>query len=71
MGGRVKLDNASILRAQTPLKLAATYPARLDHDGFYRIIKVEFVGDTRGNDWHANMVCIGIDDTSRLPLDQV
>lgn len=71
IGGRIKLDNASVQRAQTPLKMAATYPARLDDDGIYRIIKVEFSGDTRGTDWYASMVCIGIDDTSRLPLDQV
>lgn len=71
VGGRIKLDNASVKRAQTDLKLAATRPAALDHDGLYRIIKVEFSGDTHGNDWYADMVCIGIDDTSRLPLDQV
>ena len=40
-------------------------------DGFYRIIKVEFSGDTHGNDWYANIVCIGIDDTMHLPLDQL
>ena len=57
---------------QTPLKIAAGQgAARLDDDGIYRIIKVEFKGDTRGNDWYADMLCIGIDDTMRLPLDQV
>lgn len=71
IGGRVKLDNESVKRAQTPLKMAATYPPRLDEDGFYRIIKAEFSGDTHGNDWYANLVCIGIDDTMHLPLDQL
>lgn len=71
VGGRIKLNNASVKTMQTPLKLAASRQgARLDADGFYRIIKVEFRGDTRGNDWYADMVCIGIDDTARLPLDQ-
>lgn len=71
VGGRIRLNNASVKTMQTPLKLAAgQQAARLDADGFYRIIKVEFRGDTRGNDWYADLVCIGIDDTARLPLDQ-
>ena len=44
---------------------------KLDNDGLYRIIKCEFTGDTRGNDWYADLVCIGIDDTMHLPLDQL
>lgn len=70
IGGRIKLDNDSVKRMQSPLKFAAGQTAaRLDDDGIYRILKVEFAGDTRGTDWYADMVCIGIDDTSRLPLD--
>lgn len=72
VGGRIKINNMSIRTMQSPLKMAAgQQAARLDADGYYRIIKVEFRGDTRGNDWYADMVCIGIDDTARLPLDQV
>ena len=70
VGGRIKINNQSVKAMQTPLKQAAgQQAARLDADGFYRIIKVEFKGDTRGNDWYADMVCIGIDDTARMPLD--
>ena len=72
IGGRIKLDNKSVKKMQSPLKMAAGQAApRLDDDGMYRILKVEFTGDTRGNDWYADMLCIGIDDTSRLPLDVV
>lgn len=71
IGGRIKLDNKSIQQAQTSLKLNAQHPPRMDNDGFYRILKVEFSGETRGTDWYADMICIGIDDTSRLPLDMV
>lgn len=71
IGGRVKLDNKSVQRLKTDLKEAAGYNRpRLDDDGIYRILQVEFCGDTRGNDWYADIICIGIDDTSRLPLDQ-
>ena len=71
IGGRIKLDNKSIQQAKTALKMSAQRPPKLDTDGFYRILKVEFTGDTRGNDWYADMICIGLDDTSRLPLDQL
>lgn len=72
IGGRIKLDNKSVKKMQSPLKMAAGKTApRLDDDGIYRILKVEFTGDTRGNDWYADMLCIGIDDTSRLPLDML
>jgi len=71
VNGRIKLNNASIQQAKTDLKAAATRPPSMDRDGFYRIIKVEFAGDTRGQDWYADMVCIGLDDTLHLPLDMV
>jgi hypothetical protein len=71
IGGRIKLDNKSIQKAKTDLKMGAQRPPKMDSDGFYRILKVEFSGDTRGNDWYADMICIGLDDTSRLPLDMV
>lgn len=71
IGGRIKLDNKSIQAAKTDLKAGAgNKAAKMDRDGFYRILKVEFTGDTHGNDWYADMICIGLDDTSKLPLDR-
>jgi hypothetical protein len=69
VNGRIKLNNASIQAAKTDIKAAAKRPPGMDRDGFYRIIKVEFSGDTHGQDWYADMVCIGLDDTSNTPLD--
>jgi hypothetical protein len=69
IGGRIKLDNASVQEAKTDLKGQAQRAPKKDADGFYRILKVEFVGDTRGNDWYADMICIAMDDSSRTPLD--
>ena len=71
VGGRIKLDNKSIQQAKTDLKAGAQRPPKMDSDGFYRILKVEFSGNTRGNDWYADMICIGLDDTSNKPLDQL
>ena len=69
IGGRIKLDNASIQQAKTDLKANAQRPPKMDSDGFYRILKCDFCGDTRGTDWYADMICIGLDDTSGKPLD--
>lgn len=72
IGGRIKLDNSSIRRAKKNVQAGAiNTAAKIDRDGFYRILKADFSGDTHGTDWYANLVCIGIDDTSRLPLDRI
>lgn len=69
VNGRIRLDNKSVQQAKTDLKAGAQRPPKMDADGFYRILKVEFSGDTRGNDWYADMICVGLDDTSKTPLD--
>lgn len=69
VGGRVKLDNSSIQEAKTDLKNQAQRSPKKDSDGFYRILKVEFSGDTRGQDWYADLICVGLDDSSGTPLD--
>ena len=67
VGGRIKLDNRSILRFRTDLKVGAFNKApRLDEDGFYRILAVEFKGDTRGTDWYSDLICVGIDDSAPI-----
>lgn len=72
IGGRIKLDNASIAAAKAELQIGAvSKAARIDTDGIYRVLKVEHTGDTRGTDWYADLVCIGLDDISRTPLDRI
>ncbi len=69
VNGRIRLNNASVGQAATGLRLAAMRAPNTDRDGLYRTIALEFRGDTRGRDWYADMVCIGMDDTSNTPLD--
>lgn len=69
VGGRIKLDNKSILEAKKDSKDNSKTPPALDADGFYRILSVEYTGDTRGTDWYAKLVCVGIDDTGGETLD--
>lgn len=32
--------------------------------GFYRVMQAEFVGDTRGNEWYVDMICLAVDITA-------
>jgi hypothetical protein len=34
---------------------------RLDPDGVYKVLVVNHKGDTRGNDWYSEIMCIGLD----------
>lgn len=33
-------------------------------DGAYKIIGANFIGDTRGNDWYSDIICIDIDESA-------
>jgi hypothetical protein len=67
VGGRIKLDNRSIRRIKTDLKIGAFMKApRIDRDGLYRILAIEFSGDTRGQDWYADLTTVGIDDSAPI-----
>ena len=70
IGCKLQLDNKSIVQAlQDPslqgqlafANLQASVP--LNDDGLYRIYVLEHVGDTRGNDWYSDIICLSIDGT--------
>lgn len=69
INGRIKLDNTSIQRGKRDIYMGDLGLARINNDGFYRVLKMSVSGDTRGNDWYMDLICIGLDDTSRMPLD--
>lgn len=59
---RVQIDNKSIQQAflnlsYTGVESNAFLPSITD-DGVYRIIVCEHEGDTRGNDWYTNIICV-------------
>ncbi len=67
VGGRIQLDNRSIKEYRTEIKIGAFNKApRLDDDGLYRILAIDFSGDTRGGDWYADIICVGIDDSAPI-----
>jgi len=53
---------------QAALEESDKVPAVIAVDGFYRIIAMEFSGDTRGNDWYCEGVGLSVDSTA--PTDK-
>lgn len=78
IGGQVQLDNTSVNQtiAQTSSSLPSgqlTYNSRtgvqfladVSNDGFYRIYVIEYQGDTRGQEWYSDLICLSIDQSSK------
>jgi hypothetical protein len=64
IGAQVQIDNASIQQAQLSLSVSgananAQLPSIAD-DGFYRVVVCEHSGDTRGNEWYSDLICIAL-----------
>lgn len=75
VGRRLQIDNASIQRMRyglsitdQPANLMAQSTVKLDNDGFYRSIVVNHSGDSRGNEWYTDVICLAIDATIPLSL---
>lgn len=74
IGGLVQLNNAEItqLMQQNPESAPIPfnqwagfqYNAPLSKDGMYRAYAVEHEGDTRGNPWFTNLICLAVDPSA-------
>lgn len=65
VGGLVKLDNRSIQQALFNVQFTAlNLLPRLDADGLYRLYVVEHHGDTRGQEWYSELICLAVDGTA-------
>ena len=61
-GTRIQIDQSSIQQQQISLNNSAgaqneRIPS-LATDGIYKVLKVTHSGDTRGNDWYSDLVCM-------------
>lgn len=75
IGGSVKIDNASINQTLQQNPDAAPVPfnqwtglqqlANISSDGLYRVYVAEHRGDTRGQDWYTDLVCLTVDPVTR------
>jgi hypothetical protein len=66
IGTRVQIDNASINQSQIngqgfPSFTDITFVANTTNDGFYRVLVVSHLGDSRGNEWYTKMTCLALD----------
>ncbi len=67
IGGKVQINEKDVAEAKLPdtnKDAQANKPAAIEADGFYRLLVVEHSGDTRGNDWYSDLVCLGVDATA-------
>ncbi|HEY8355733.1 MAG TPA: hypothetical protein VIK69_12055 [Methylophilaceae bacterium] len=70
IGQAVKLDNEAIQRYQFSLSRGGQLENeqvaplnKLNNDGLYYVMNVEYQGDTRGDEWFSNLTCLAIDAT--------
>jgi hypothetical protein len=73
IGGKVKINESDVAEAALPdtsKKDDVNKSVSIEKDGFYRLLVVEHKGDTRGNDWYSDLMCLGVDAT-QPPSKQV
>ncbi len=76
IGGTVKIDNSSInqtsAQGQNALPVgqlaynqnaAVQFLADVTNDGLYRLYVVEHIGDSRGQEWYSDMICLAVDQS--------
>lgn len=72
VGRLIWLNNKGVNQARYNLsytgEVANTLLPKIALDGFYKVLSVDYSGDTRGNPWYCDLVCIAVD--SALPISQ-
>ena len=68
IGGLVHLNEKDITKAKPETAESADgqqkAPAEFQADGIYRLISATIAGNTRGNDWYIDGVCLSVDQTA-------
>lgn len=74
IGRRVKIDNKSVQQARFDLSyLGEARNAMLPSiatDGMYRVLSVDWQGDTHGSEWYSLLTLLSLDPTAELPISQ-
>ncbi len=72
IGQKIKLDNVTINRYRygtdfqtnsNEAKAALPMAIKTNADGEYYVMCVDHVGDTHGNDWYTDLICLAVDAT--------
>ncbi len=62
VGTRIKINNADITANNYSAKIGSwNERVKTNADGLYRVLAIDWTGDTRGNDWYCDLICVGID----------
>jgi hypothetical protein len=64
-------DINHITKLQQGLQIAPSAAIVTTAAGFYRVMQAEFTGDTRGNPWYVDLICLAVDVTASNPNDSV
>lgn len=67
IGGKVVINERDVMEAILPdtvKKDQPNKPASIAKDGVYKIISVDYQGDTRGSEWYTNLTCLAVDDSA-------
>lgn len=63
-GGLIQLNNDTIQTADINVAYnAVNYIPSFDPSGLYKVYSISHTGDTRGNDWHSDIVCTAVSAT--------
>jgi hypothetical protein len=75
IGRLIQLDNSSIQRYEYSLSVGqqaenqfSSLQNKINGDGFYYVMHNEMWGDTRGNDWYTQVICLSVDVTPGVEL---
>lgn len=83
IGQVVQIDNKSILQQRYSTSVSGqaqnyydALAAKTSDDGFYYIMSADHSGDTRGDQWYSDLICLSVDSTvvprglvGRVPVD--
>lgn len=83
IGQVVQIDNKSILQHRYSTSVSGqaqnyydALAAKTSDDGFYYIMSTDHSGDTRGDQWYSDLICLSVDSTvvprglvGRVPVD--
>jgi hypothetical protein len=62
------INQNTLNKQMFPSYTSQYYPATTTHDGIYRVMVVEHVGDLRGNDFYSELTCLVADISATSPL---
>lgn len=69
VSGLIRLDNSSIQEYRQDLRFAALNLAQMvsqDAGGFYKVLSVDHSGDTRGQEYYSDIVCVARQDVTTI-----